>query len=199
MKKVTTTEGIQDAYIKRILGNIIGVDPMSVLKTTPKRLVKATKGLTKKQMQTPWAPGKWNMIQIVSHLCDAELAMGYRFRKVVAEPGSPLQAYDENKWTANLHYEESDPHAKVEFFNALRAQHVWLLSRLNEEEIQRWGLHEERGQESVERMAHMLAGHDINHIRQLETIHGLVTKKKSAKKKPTKKTAGKPAPKRRKK
>ena len=107
MKKVTTTEGITDAYIKRILGNIIGVDPMSVLKATPKRLLKATKGLTKKEMQTPWAPGKWNMVQIVNHLCDAELALGYRFRKVIAEPGSPIQAYDENKWTANLHYEEA--------------------------------------------------------------------------------------------
>jgi hypothetical protein len=191
MKKVTTTEGITDAYIKRILGNIIGVEPMSVLKATPKRLLKATKGLTKKQMQTPWAPGKWNMAQIVSHLCDAELAMGYRFRKVIAEPNSPLQAYDENKWAASLHYEEADPHAKVAFFNALRATHVWLLSKLNEEEIQRWGLHEERGQESVERMAQMLAGHDINHLRQLETIHKMVT----AKKKTPKKTLAKKRPK----
>jgi hypothetical protein len=37
-------------------------------------------------------------------------------------------------------------------------------------------VHSERGEESIERIVQMMAGHDINHVRQIEAI--LVRKKK---------------------
>jgi len=39
-----------------------------------------------------------------------------------------------------------------------------------------YGMHAERGEETVERVLQMMAGHDINHVRQIEK---LVAKKKS--------------------
>jgi hypothetical protein len=35
-----------------------------------------------------------------------------------------------------------------------------------------YGMHSERGQESIEQMARMYAGHDINHLQQIEKILG---------------------------
>ena len=31
-------------------------------------------------------------------------------------------------------------------------------------------MHAERGQETVERILHMMAGHDLNHLQQIEQI-----------------------------
>ena len=38
-----------------------------------------------------------------------------------------------------------------------------------------YGIHSERGQETIEHIARMFAGHDLNHIAQIEGI--LATKK----------------------
>jgi hypothetical protein len=46
---------------------------------------------------------------------------------------------------------------------------IW--SRLTPAELLRVGLHGERGEESLDRMRRLYAGHDILHLRQLERIH----------------------------
>ena len=45
------------------------------------------------------------------------------------------------------------------------------------EQWKQFGIHAERGEESVERIVEMMAGHDINHLRQIEAILAVVTKK----------------------
>ena len=170
--KVTSVKGIKNAYSKRILSNLIGKDPLRVYAGTPANLRRLTRGLTRDQLQTPPAAGRWSIAQLVSHLCDAEWAMGFRIRKAIAEPASPLPAYDQDKWAACLHYEEMDFRERLNLFTSLRTSHLSLLKVLSRRELLRYGIHSERGKETVERMIHMLAGHDINHLRQIRDIRG---------------------------
>ncbi len=170
IRKVKTVRGIRDAYSRRILGNLIGKDPMKIYAGTPAHLRRLTRGLTRGQLHTPPAKGRWSLAQLVAHLCDAEWAMGFRIRKAIAEPGSPLQAYDQDRWAAHLHYDEMDFKEKLNLFEALRQSHLSLIGVLSSGELQRYGIHSERGKETVERMVHMLAGHDVNHLKQMEAI-----------------------------
>jgi hypothetical protein len=48
--------------------------------------------------------------------------------------------------------------------------HKILLKSVPRELWQNYGMHQERGQESVSYIVHMVAGHDINHLRQIEAI-----------------------------
>jgi hypothetical protein len=177
MKKLTSVAKIRDPYTKRILSNILGKDVMKVYAATPARLRSLTRGLAAKQISTPPATGRWSIAFIISHLYDAECAMGYRIRKVIAEPGSHLQAYDENKWANSLHYDEADWNEKLECFTVLRRSHVSLLRQLSHAEWQRYGFHEERGKETVERMVQMVAGHDSNHVKQVAGIRRSLRKR----------------------
>lgn len=177
MEKVTTVKSIKDPYSKRILSNIINQDPLEIYSRTPQELRRLTRGLSDKQLHTPPGKGRWSIAHIISHLCDAEWAMGFRIRKVLAEPGSPLQAYDQDKWAKNLHYDEMGFREKLNLFSALRQSHLSLIKVLSPREWKRYGIHEERGKESVERMIHMLAGHDVNHLRQIEDIRNSFLKK----------------------
>jgi hypothetical protein len=158
---------VKNAYSKRILGNLIGEDPLRVYEQTPRALSRLTRGLSKKQLDTPPAKGKWSITQLVTHLCDAELVMGFRLRMAIAQPGSPLLAYDQNKWAGRLHYMEMDVRKQLLLFASLRSSHINLLKLLSKAELRRYGIHAERGRESVERMIQMLAGHDINHLIQV--------------------------------
>jgi hypothetical protein len=45
-----------------------------------------------------------------------------------------------------------------------------LLKGLTKEQWQFFGMHSERGKETVTRVSEMMAGHDINHHRQIEAI-----------------------------
>ena len=61
-------------------------------------------------------------------------------------------------------------------FCALRESNLALLKSLTPEQWKHHGMHSERGTETVEHIARMMAGHDINHFEQIERI--LAPKKK---------------------
>lgn len=176
MKKLTTVKNITNPYAKRILSNILHKDTMKVYRETSKILHQLTKGLTDKEMRKTTPERQWSIAQIINHLCDAEIAMGYRYRKALAESGTKLQAFDQGKWADTLKYDRADVKAKLNLFIALRNVHAEMFRTLSAKEWQRYGMHEERGKETVERMVHMAAGHDVNHLRQIETLRRFIMK-----------------------
>ncbi len=170
MKKLTNVNSIKNTYAKRILSNVIDKNPLKIFAKTPHDLKRLTDGLSRKQLWTPRGKGMWSIAQIVSHLCDAEIALSYRLRMAIAQSGSALQAYDQDTWAAALYYEKADCMQQVNLFSVLRVANASLLKHLSPKEWQHYGMHQERGKETVERMVQMLAGHDINHLRQIKTI-----------------------------
>lgn len=178
MNIVTSVDDINDAYVKRIVSNVIGKDPLKVLARTPKRLRKLVKGLKKKQLRHAPAPGKWSITQIVAHLADTEVVLAWRLRMVLAQSGSPLQAMDQDAWARELHYDDADVEEQLALFTALRRHHLAIWNSLRDDDWQKFGMHEERGKETVERIVQHYAGHDINHLNQMEAIRQSLGKKK---------------------
>ena len=103
--------------------------------------------------------------------------MAFRIRRAVAQSGGKLQPYDQDLWAKHLYYDKSNPKEKLALFEVLRRSHVSLLKLLKPAEWQKYGIHEERGKETVERMVQMLAGHDVNHLRQVSQIRTSLLKK----------------------
>ena len=58
----------------------------------------------------------------------------------------------------------------ISIIRTLREANLALLKSLAPEQWKQYGLHAERGEESIERIARMMAGHDLNHLKQLEKI-----------------------------
>ncbi len=175
---VATVNDITNPYIKRILTNVIGKDPLKVLAQTPKRLRKLTKGLKKKQLRFQPAPGKWSITQIVTHMADTELVLAFRLRMALSQSGATLQAMDQDKWAAGLNYQQANLDDQIDLFSVVRKHHLALWNSLQENDWQKFGMHEERGKETVERITQHYAGHDINHLNQIEAIRNSFKKKK---------------------
>jgi len=55
-------------------------------------------------------------------------------------------------------------------YRVLRADQVALLKACSPRQRKLYGLHSERGRESIERIAFLLAGHDLNHLAQIQAI-----------------------------
>jgi uncharacterized damage-inducible protein DinB len=157
-------------YIQRMLGYIAGQDPLKIQQSTPKKLAAALKGLTKKRLDRRPAPGKWSITEILAHLADTELVAGWRMRLILGQNGAPVHAFDQDVWAGAFHYQKMDPKKSLERFRVLREANVALLKSLSKEQWDSYGMHEERGKETIVHIVRMFAGHDVNHLGQVEQL-----------------------------
>jgi len=157
-------------YTERILAHTQGQDSLKVQAATPKKLDRLVKGVTTAKLRKRPAPEKWSVAEILAHLADVEIVIGWRMRAILGAPGTAVQAYDQNAWNASLHYDKRDPRKDLVQQRVLREANLALLKTLTPEQWKQSGMHSERGQESIEQIVKMIAGHDLNHIQQIERI-----------------------------
>ena len=157
-------------YAQRILGNAEGQDPLKVQAATPNKLDRLIKGVSPAKLRKRPAPDKWSVAEILAHLADAESVIGWRLRSILGCPGVAIQAYDQDSWVAALHYEKRDPRLSLGQLRAVREANVALLKSLTPEQWKHSGMHAERGEETIEHIVRLIAGHDVNHIQQIERI-----------------------------
>ena len=157
-------------YTQRLLSYSEGKEPLALQQTTPKKLAALLKGKTKKRLMRRPAPGKWSVVEIVAHLADAEIAISWRLRQILSSNAIPIQAYDQDRWATTLDYAHRDPKQSLEDFRVLRNSNVALLKTVPRKSWENYGIHQERGNESVAHIVQMIAGHDLNHLQQIERI-----------------------------
>jgi hypothetical protein len=157
-------------YTQRIVGYTDGQRPLDVQAASPEKLHRLIRGASQTDLRKRPAPERWSVSEIVAHLADSELVIGFRMRFILGSPGAPIVAYDQNTWVTSGHYDKRDPLKSVEQFRVLREANLALLESLEPRQWKHYGVHSERGQESIEQIVRMCAGHDINHLRQIEGI-----------------------------
>ena len=157
-------------YVQRITAHVKGKQPLSVQATTAKRLDRLIKGVPASRLRKRPAADKWSINEIVAHLGDAEIVVGFRMRLILGAPGAPIAACDQDSWVTSGHYEKRDSRRSVEQFRIVREANLALLKSLTPEQWKHYGIHSERGQETIVHIVRMMAGHDINHLQQIEQI-----------------------------
>ena len=157
-------------YIQRILGQVAGQNAIKVQSATAKKLERLVKGKSPAKLRKRPAPDKWSVTEILAHLGDTEMVVGWRMRSILGSPGTTIQAFDQDAWAATGHYAKRDARKCLDQFRTVRAANLALLKSLTPEQWKHQGIHAERGEETIEHITHMMAGHDINHLRQVERI-----------------------------
>ena len=157
-------------YTQRILGYVEGAEPLAVQTATAGKLDRLVKDMPTAELGRRPTPEKWSVSEIVAHLADGEIVGGSRMRLILGSPGIAIIAYDQDKWVVSGHYDQRNPRKSVEQFRVLREANLALLKSLEPEQWKHYGMHSERGQESIEHIVRMFAGHDINHLQQIERI-----------------------------
>jgi hypothetical protein len=159
-----------EQYRQRMFGHLGVSDPLKLQAAAPAKLAKLLKGVSAAKARKRPAPGKWSIAEIVAHIADTELVGGYRIRAILGNPGTPIIGFDQDVWVTALHYDKRDLKRSLEQYRALREANLALLKTLTPEQWKHHGMHNERGPETVETIARMFAGHDLNHFQQIERI-----------------------------
>jgi DinB superfamily len=158
------------AYVAAILDLLGDRDPNAVLRETPVALPRAIEGLSPQQLRQPERAGKWSIVQILQHLADSEVVWAWRMRLILAQDKPHITGYDQDLWADRLHYDEADPADALEVFAVLRRANLRLVERASPADLKRVGVHIERGEESLEHLRRLYAGHDLLHLRQIERV-----------------------------
>jgi uncharacterized damage-inducible protein DinB len=157
-------------YTQRILGYSEGKEPVQLQKATARKLSALTRRLNKKQLRRRPAPGKWSIAEILAHLADAELVGSWRMRLILGSNGTPIQGFDQDVWAETFNYSRRDPKVSLETFRILRENNLALLKSVPKNLWDNYGMHSERGKETIANIVRMFAGHDLNHLQQVEKI-----------------------------
>jgi DinB superfamily len=156
-------------YTQRILGYLEGKEVLDVLTVSPRQVAKLVKGITKKRLSRRPSPEKWSVTEILAHLADVEIVQGFRIRLILGLPGVAIQGFDQDVWAKYSDYASHDPVLSLEGYRVNRERTLRLLKSLPRQMWDSYGMHSERGRETVKRVSEMMAGHDINHLNQIRT------------------------------
>jgi hypothetical protein len=162
------------AYVSAVLELLGDREPIAVLREMPSALPRAIKGLSPPQLRQPERPGKWSIGQILQHLADSEVVWAWRMRLILAQDRPQLTGYDQDLWAERLHYDQEDPSEALELFAVLRRANLRVIERASPADLKRAGVHVERGEESLEHLRRLYAGHDLLHLRQIERVRRAV-------------------------
>jgi uncharacterized damage-inducible protein DinB len=142
---------------------------MKALAAAPGALARAVGRASGRTLARRPAPREWSVAEVLGHLLDAEVALGFRIRKIAAEPGSAIPAWDQEKWTERLRHRRAAARRLLAAYAALRAADLAQALRLTPAERKLRGRHPEYGPMSVLQLLEHFAEHDLNHLGQIRS------------------------------
>lgn len=151
-------------------------NPFEVIAATPKELARLSEKLGPEGMKLSTAPGKWSAREILVHLADCELVFAFRLRQGLAEDHHVIQPFDQDKWART--YAAYEAPAALATFSAVRQWNLALIGTVPPEALSKMMSHPERGEMKYKEVIETMAGHDINHLQQLEAIASLAASAK---------------------
>lgn len=157
-------------YAAAVLGLLGSRQPVDVLRATPGLAARAVAALTPKQLKTPELPGKWSVAQVLRHLADTDVVWGWRMRLILAQDRPEITGFDQDLWADRLDYANADANESLEVFAVLRRDNLRLIDRATPADLERVGVHAERGEESAGYLVRLYAGHDLMHLAQIDRI-----------------------------
>jgi hypothetical protein len=139
-----------------------------ILAASPAQLTALVDAIGPQRIQVAPAPGKWTPAEILCHLADCEIAFAFRLRQALAEDHHILQPFDQEKWAAT--YSGIPAEQALVVFQTNRAWNLTLVKNAPPNAASRVVTHPERGAMTFATLLETMAGHDLNHILQLEKL-----------------------------
>lgn len=127
-------------------------------------------GTDERWLDSSYAPGKWPVRDILTHVADTELAYVWRFCRAAAEPGSAVEVFDQDAWVRELGGSRRSMAAACALFAATRGTLIEHVRAMPDGQLARACNHPERGAVPALRWAEISLNHARHHGGQVRAI-----------------------------
>ena len=138
---------------------------------SPKEIAAAVAGLSESILRYKPSPEKWCVLEVLGHLADAEIILGYRMRQMLADEKPAIAPIDQDAWTRNLNYLDCPPAELVAFYGLARHHNLRLLRRLTAADLEKSAYHPEMQRPmTVAEIVERIGVHGTGHLAQIEKL-----------------------------
>jgi uncharacterized damage-inducible protein DinB len=130
----------------------------------PRTLRQAVAGLSREQLLARPIPGQWSTLEVVCHLVDFDPIIADRMKRIIAEDRPTLLGADETRFAAALAYHDRDLEEELTILEVTRRQMARILRAAPPDALERVGVHNERGEMTLERMLSSAINHIPHHV-----------------------------------
>jgi hypothetical protein len=162
------------AAYRRELFDLVGADdPDEVQAGTPAELRRRVAAASDDGvLRTRPEAGEWSVLELVGHMLDAEIYSSARYRWVLGHEAPALEGYDQDLIAEASGHGEADPEVLLAAWEGLRRANLELWARSTLEQRARHGVHLEFGRSTYEVLFIEMAGHDREHLAQMDRTLG---------------------------
>jgi len=136
----------------------------------PGNLRAAVKGLSEKQLDTPYRPEGWTVRQVAHHVPDSHLNAYVRFKLALTEEEPTIKPYAEDRWAQLADTPATPVEVSLTMLDSLHDRWVRLLRSLRPEDWKRTFRHPELGLVSLEKNLALYAWHGRHHVAHITNL-----------------------------
>ncbi len=134
----------------------------------PARLRAAVEAAPAEAMKWRPEPGEFSVHEVVVHCADSETNAAARIRYLMAEAEPVILGYDPDNWAGRFHYHSHPLEAAFATVEAVRANTVPVIRRLEVSAWDKAGTHSESGRYMGEDWLRIYSAHLEEHVAQIE-------------------------------
>lgn len=148
------------------------IEKIKEIAVFPENLDKTISKLTEEQLNTPYRPDGWTIRQVIHHCADSHMNCFIRIKWALTEKEPVIKYYYEDLWGEGIDNKKMPIEPTIQLLKGLHYRLVYLLSSLNEEELNKTLIHPEHNKTfTIKEIIGMYAwhcNHHLEHIIQLK-------------------------------
>lgn len=150
-------------YYGKYVDRVPDGDLLQTLRVQLDETLALVRGLPEERGGHRYAPGKWSIREVLSHVIDAERIFAYRALRIGRGDATPLASFDENTYAAASNADARTLADLAEELEHVRLGNLALFRGLDDDALARRGT-ASGGEVSVRALAWIIAGHERHHV-----------------------------------
>ncbi|RYD57937.1 MAG: DinB family protein [Sphingobacteriales bacterium] len=127
-------------------------------------IIAMLQSLSDEELAYRYAPGKWNIKEVMVHVIDAERIFAYRALRIARNDKTPLSGYEQDDYVAASNASGRDMADILAEYEATRNASLALFHSFAEDDHLKTGIANDHPV-SVRALAYQIAGHELHHVK----------------------------------
>ncbi len=140
---------------------------IDAFEAAPGRVREAVVGMPEELLQVRSQPGTWSILELVVHLCDSDMIVVDRMKRILTEDHPELLNADEQAYIQRLFPHHQSLEDALTLLEVGRRQFARTLRQLPREAFERTGRHNVAGSVTVSQLVTTYTTHIDHHLRFL--------------------------------